>query len=208
LNPGGFTGKGGAIRLMHAHMHAPWLLPCDASNWPKTLPEGRLPWNEALELAHIETWVTNKRRDYKKGTVCGWRDTCSQEKSEWRRWRLKTMVDGLCVFIWNRTMKPLANAVSGSGKDLRGEDGGSDLTNVQCKSVQNCHNESSCTMNTFSLFLKRTLCQKNIFVKYPILGLSYSLVVRKNQTSRASQINMVLMVPECVSCETWKGKTS
>jgi hypothetical protein len=23
LNPGGFTGKGGAIRLMHAHMHAP-----------------------------------------------------------------------------------------------------------------------------------------------------------------------------------------
>jgi hypothetical protein len=39
-------------------------------------------------------------------------------------------------------MKLLALALSGAGKGLKGEDGRDDLNNVQCKPIQNCHNES------------------------------------------------------------------
>jgi hypothetical protein len=38
-------------------------------------------------------------------------------------------------------MKPLEIALSGAGMGL-GESGGADLTDVQCKPVWNCHNES------------------------------------------------------------------
>jgi hypothetical protein len=30
----------------------------------------------------------------------------------------------------------------GQGRGSKGEDGGGDLTNVQCKAIQNCHNKS------------------------------------------------------------------
>jgi hypothetical protein len=40
------------------------------------------------------------------------------------------MVDGLHIFIRNRTKKPLAIALSGTGRGLRERDGGGDLTNV------------------------------------------------------------------------------
>jgi hypothetical protein len=39
-------------------------------------------------------------------------------------------------------MKPLAIALSGIGKGLRQGDGRGDLTNIQCKAIWNCHNES------------------------------------------------------------------
>jgi hypothetical protein len=54
------------------------------------------------------------------------------------------MIDGL--HIRNRTMKPILVALSGAGRKWRG-DGGGDLTNVQCKSIWNCCNDSPHTMN-------------------------------------------------------------
>jgi hypothetical protein len=52
------------------------------------------------------------------------------------------MVDGLHIPTWKRTKKPLAIAVSGVGKALRGRDDGGNINNVQYKSNQNCHDES------------------------------------------------------------------
>jgi hypothetical protein len=53
------------------------------------------------------------------------------------------MVDRPHIHIQNRMMKPLETALSGVE---RGEDCGRDLTNIQCKIIQNCP-ESSRTMN-------------------------------------------------------------
>jgi hypothetical protein len=52
------------------------------------------------------------------------------------------MVDRHHILIGNRTMKPLAIALSGAGERLMERDSGGDLTNVQYKPIQNCHNES------------------------------------------------------------------
>jgi hypothetical protein len=49
------------------------------------------------------------------------------------------MVDGLHTFIWNRTKKPLAIALSGSRRGLRSRDYEGDLTNVQYKTIWICH---------------------------------------------------------------------
>jgi hypothetical protein len=49
------------------------------------------------------------------------------------------MVDGLHI---PRTKKPLAIALSGEGRGLRGRNDGGDLTNVQYKPNWNCHYES------------------------------------------------------------------
>jgi hypothetical protein len=40
------------------------------------------------------------------------------------------MTDGLLILTWNRTKKPLAIALSVVGRELRGRDGGGDLTNA------------------------------------------------------------------------------
>jgi hypothetical protein len=50
------------------------------------------------------------------------------------------VVDGLHILIRNRTMKLLAITLSRMKKRSRGRDGGHNLTNVQYKSIQNCHN--------------------------------------------------------------------
>jgi hypothetical protein len=47
------------------------------------------------------------------------------------------IADGLHVPRWNKTKTPLLIALSGTGKGVEG-----DVTNVQCKSNQNCHYES------------------------------------------------------------------
>jgi hypothetical protein len=52
------------------------------------------------------------------------------------------MIDGHNILIQNRTKKPLVIALSGAGRVLMGVDSGGYLDNVQCKPVQNCHNES------------------------------------------------------------------
>jgi hypothetical protein len=48
------------------------------------------------------------------------------------------MIDGLHTNIQNRTMKPLAIDLSKVGW---GQEGEGNLINVQCKAIQNCHNE-------------------------------------------------------------------
>jgi hypothetical protein len=68
--------------------------------------------------------------------------TCGTGKGEWRRLRWGYMVDGLHILTWTRTKKPLAIALSGSGREVRGREDGDDLTNVQYKPNQNCHYES------------------------------------------------------------------
>jgi hypothetical protein len=46
------------------------------------------------------------------------------------------MVDGLHIHTWNRTMKPLAIALSGAERMLwEGGDGRGNLTSVQCKTI-------------------------------------------------------------------------
>jgi hypothetical protein len=62
------------------------------------------------------------------------------------------MVDGLHIHMQNKTMKHLAIALSGEGKDLQGADDGDDLTNVQCKVILICHNESP--MNNECILIK------------------------------------------------------
>jgi hypothetical protein len=69
--------------------------------------------------------------------------TSGMREGEWRRLRWWYMADGLHIPIWNRTMKPLAIALSGVGSGLRGRDDEGSVTNVQYKSNQNCHYESS-----------------------------------------------------------------
>jgi hypothetical protein len=51
-------------------------------------------------------------------------------------------VDGLHIFILNRTKKLLAIALSGVGRGLSGRNDGGDVTNVQYRSNQKCHYES------------------------------------------------------------------
>jgi hypothetical protein len=53
------------------------------------------------------------------------------------------MVNGLHIHIQNRTRKPLAFHLSGVWRGLRRGYGGGNLTNVQCKPIQNCCKDSS-----------------------------------------------------------------
>jgi hypothetical protein len=50
--------------------------------------------------------------------------------------------NALQIHMQNRTMKPLAVALSGAWRESRWEDGGGNLTKVQCKPIGKCHNES------------------------------------------------------------------
>jgi hypothetical protein len=92
------------------------------------------------EFHRVVPLFNNERQDCKIGTVCvgGY-----QWESEWRlRWGY--MVNGLHIPIWNRTKKHLAIALSVVGwGGLRGRDNVGNVNNVQYKSNQNCHYESS-----------------------------------------------------------------
>jgi hypothetical protein len=60
------------------------------------------------------------------------------------------MVDGLYIPIWNRTIKPLAIALSVcGGRGLRGRDDGGNVNNVQYKSTLNFHYESPPVQQTY-----------------------------------------------------------
>jgi hypothetical protein len=52
------------------------------------------------------------------------------------------MVDGLHIPVWNRAKKPLAIALSGMVRGLRGRDDEGNVINVPYKSNQKCHYES------------------------------------------------------------------
>jgi hypothetical protein len=60
--------------------------------------------------------------------VCG--DISGRAEGEGRRWNWGYMVDGLHIPIWNRTKKPLAIALSGMGRGLKGRDNGGNVNNV------------------------------------------------------------------------------
>jgi hypothetical protein len=74
------------------------------------------------------------------------------------------MVDGLHILTQNRTKKPLAIALSGAWRGLRGRDGGGDLTNVQHKPIWNHHNESP-MYNKYILMKNRTLITPHIVIR-------------------------------------------
>jgi hypothetical protein len=73
---------------------------------------------------------------------CSMGGTSEKGVGEWRRLRWENIVVGIYIPIWNGRKKPLAIALSGAGRGLRGRDNGSDLTNVQYKPNENCHHES------------------------------------------------------------------
>jgi hypothetical protein len=64
---------------------------------------------------NIDLEINNKRQDCKIDSVV---DTCGRGEGEWRRLRWGSMVDGL--HIQNRTMKPLATALSVWGGEMVG----------------------------------------------------------------------------------------
>jgi hypothetical protein len=57
------------------------------------------------------------------------------------------MVGELRIHIQNRTINPLAVALSGVGERSKVGDDGSYLINVECKPIQNCCNQSSLHKN-------------------------------------------------------------
>jgi hypothetical protein len=94
-------------------------------------------------LLNTDSVINNERQDCKIGTGGGggylWEEEGEEEMKVW------DMVDGLRIHMGNRTMKPLAIALSGEGMSLRWSDVGGDLTNVQCKPIQNCPKNTPCT---------------------------------------------------------------
>jgi hypothetical protein len=64
--------------------------------------------------------------------------TFGRGEGEGRKLRWWYMVDELCIPIWNRTKKPLAIALSGEERRLRGRNNGDNVDNAQYKSNQNC----------------------------------------------------------------------
>jgi hypothetical protein len=63
-------------------------------------------------------------------------------EGEQRRLKWRYRVDRLHIPIWNTTKKPLAIALSGAEKGLRGRDDGGIVNNVQYKPNWNCHYQS------------------------------------------------------------------
>jgi hypothetical protein len=50
-----------------------------------------------------------------------WGGTNGRGKGEWKRLRWGYVVDGLCIPIWNKTMKPLAIVLKWGGRGLKGQ---------------------------------------------------------------------------------------
>jgi hypothetical protein len=61
--------------------------------------------------------------------------------------RKKWLIGFIHMYQIERMMKSLAIALSGVGRGSRRGDRGGDLINVQYKTIQNCHNESSLYTN-------------------------------------------------------------
>jgi hypothetical protein len=84
---------------------------------------------------NINLNINNEKQDCKIGTMC-MGGTSGRREGEGRlRWQYTYMKS-------NRTKKPLAIALSGVGRELKGRDDGGNVTNVQYKSNRNCHYES------------------------------------------------------------------
>jgi hypothetical protein len=68
-------------------------------------------------------------------------------EGEWKRIRWRNRVDGLHLFIWNRTKKCLAIALSG-GEGIEGERWWEWSNQHTLSAYPSCHNESPSAMNT------------------------------------------------------------
>jgi hypothetical protein len=75
------------------------------------------------------------------------------------------MVDGLYIHTQNRTMKPLAIALSGVRRGLRGRDGGDNLTNVEYKSIGNYQNEFA----LYNEYMPIKMKKESSIISLPIL---------------------------------------
>jgi hypothetical protein len=84
---------------------------------------------------NIDFGIINERQDNVRGVPIGVGrvNEGDEGKRIWLNW--------LHIHIQNKTMKPLAIALSGAGRGLQGGDGKGDLTNVHCKAIRNCQNE-------------------------------------------------------------------
>jgi hypothetical protein len=69
---------------------------------------------------NINLNINNEIQDCKIGTVCGEEGNNTKGEDEWRRLIQGCMVDGLHVLVWNRTKEPLAIALVGVGREVRG----------------------------------------------------------------------------------------
>jgi hypothetical protein len=106
-------------------------------------------YQETLWISVLE--INNEGQDCKIGTVCA--GILVNGGLKWRRLMWENMVDGLHIFIWNRTKKPLAITLSGASRELRGRDGGWDRTKAQYKPFWKCHSESP-MYNKYILVIK------------------------------------------------------
>jgi hypothetical protein len=72
------------------------------------------------------------------------------------------MVDGLHILKRNRTKKPLAVALSGAGRGLKGRDGRGDLTNISLNGTVTMnpplYNEYSLIKKIYNLVLVAHVC--------------------------------------------------
>jgi hypothetical protein len=66
-----------------------------------------------------------------------------EEESELQRLILGNMVDGLHIFTQNRTMKPLATALSRVGARVEGEIWWGQSNQWTCNPIQNHHHQST-----------------------------------------------------------------
>jgi hypothetical protein len=62
-------------------------------------------------------------------------------------------------------MKLLAIALSGAKRELEEEMLGGDLSKIQCKAIQNCHNESSKYRKYILIKWKKRKCNISLLIK-------------------------------------------
>jgi hypothetical protein len=92
---------------------------------------------------NIDLEINNERQDCTIGTV---------GRVLKRGEKVNEGDEGEGMWLWasytKQNNETSCNSLKWGGKRLRvGGDGGGDLTNVQCRPIWNCHNESPCTTN-------------------------------------------------------------
>jgi hypothetical protein len=97
---------------------------------------------------NIDLNINNKKQYCKIGTVCV--EGVLVEGGGWRKEiKVRVYENGLHSPMWNKAKKPLAIALNGVWRELRGRDNGGNVNNVQYKSNGNCHYKCLNIMNIF-----------------------------------------------------------
>jgi hypothetical protein len=71
-------------------------------------------------------------------------------------------------------MKPFAIVLSGIRRELGGEMVRGDLTNVQCKAIRNCHNESPLYNKYMLIKMKKS---KMVFIQTAIADVLFEFII-------------------------------